>query len=101
MMDTYLEHSEHPAKDQIAAAKIKRCDINWATPAHPMDSAVFLMQHMQKFNGINVPFECGFSSRWKKKQKQILSLRKKFATRMLLSDVNLVKAKVREAALSV
>ncbi|XP_035845957.1 uncharacterized protein LOC118492207 [Helianthus annuus] len=101
MMDTYLERSEHPAKDEIAAAKIERCNIKWATPAHPMDSAVFLMQHMQKFNGINEPFECGFSSHWKKKQKQILALRKKFATRMLLSDVNLMNAKVREAALSV
>ncbi|KAJ0744670.1 putative papain-like cysteine peptidase superfamily [Helianthus annuus] len=74
MMDAYLERSEHPAKDQIAAAKIKRCDIKWVTPAHPMDSAVFLMQHMQKFNGINEPFECGFSGHWKKKQKQILAL---------------------------
>ncbi|KAJ0790440.1 hypothetical protein HanPI659440_Chr05g0215451 [Helianthus annuus] len=101
MMDAYLERSEHPAKDEIATAKIERCNIKWATPAHPMDSAVFLMQHMQKFNGINEPFECGFSSHWKKKQKQILALRKKFATRMLLSDVNLMNAKVREAALSV
>ncbi|MFS8033069.1 putative papain-like cysteine peptidase superfamily [Helianthus anomalus] len=46
MMDAYLERSEHPAKDEIAAAKIERCNIKWATPAHPMDSAVFLMQHM-------------------------------------------------------
>ncbi|MFS8015213.1 putative papain-like cysteine peptidase superfamily [Helianthus anomalus] len=77
MMDAYLELCEHPAKDEITAAKIERCNIKWATPAHPMDSAVFLMQHMQKFNGINEPFECGFSSHWKKKQKQILALRKK------------------------
>ncbi|MFS8022437.1 hypothetical protein Hanom_Chr16g01439441 [Helianthus anomalus] len=69
MVDVYLKRSEHPAKDQIAAAKIKRSDINWATPAHPMDNAVFLMQHMQKINGINEPFECGFSGHWKKKQK--------------------------------
>ncbi|MFS7928727.1 hypothetical protein Hanom_Chr04g00324151 [Helianthus anomalus] len=46
MLVAYLERSDHPSKDQFAAAKIKRRDIHWATPAHPMDSAVFLMQHM-------------------------------------------------------
>ncbi|KAM0051861.1 putative papain-like cysteine peptidase superfamily [Helianthus debilis subsp. tardiflorus] len=76
MLVAYLERSEHPSMDQLAAPKIKRCDIHWVTPAHPMDSAVFLMQHMQNFNGINEPFECGFSGHWKRKQKQILALRK-------------------------
>ncbi|XP_021979016.2 uncharacterized protein LOC110875089 [Helianthus annuus] len=101
MLDNYLEHCKHPLKDKIAPAKIKRCDIHWATSAHPMDSAVFLMHHMQNFNGVGKHFECGFSSNWKQKQKQILTLRKKFATRILLCDVNVVKAKVRDAALSV
>ncbi|XP_035843888.1 uncharacterized protein LOC118490386 [Helianthus annuus] len=101
MLDNYLEHCKHPLKDKIAPAKIKRCDIHWATSAHPMDSAVFLMHHMQNFNGISKHFECGFSSNWKQKQKQILTLRKKFATRILLCDVNVMKGKVRDAALSV
>ncbi|MFS8023810.1 putative papain-like cysteine peptidase superfamily [Helianthus anomalus] len=76
MLVTYLECSEHPSKDQLEAAKIKRCYIHWATAAHPMDSAIILMQHMQNFNGANEPFECGFSSHWKRKQNQILALRK-------------------------
>ncbi|MFS8023790.1 putative papain-like cysteine peptidase superfamily [Helianthus anomalus] len=101
MLVVYLECSEHPSKDQLAAAKIKRYDIHWATAAHPMDSAIFVMQHMRNFNGTNEPFECGFSSHWKRKQNQILALRKKFTTRILLSDVNLMKGKVRDAALSV
>ncbi|MFS7937194.1 hypothetical protein Hanom_Chr05g00424781 [Helianthus anomalus] len=99
MLVAYLERSEHPSMDQVAAAKIKMCDIYWATPAHPMDSVVFLIQHKKNFNGINAPFECGFSGHWKRKQKQIIALRKKFAKRILLSDVNIMKGKVLDAAL--
>ncbi|MEK0310728.1 hypothetical protein OC714_02545, partial [Candidatus Phytoplasma australasiaticum] len=59
---------------------------------------VFIMKHMESYQGLD-NWECGLEAQGEKLDKQIRGMRRKYITKMLLSDVNKLKTKViKEAA---
>ncbi|KAD6794592.1 hypothetical protein E3N88_05488 [Mikania micrantha] len=59
------------------------------------DCGIFVMKHMEMFMGSHCRnFDCGFKTSEKHVRTQIQTLRKKYACRILLSDINVQKQKL-------
>jgi Ulp1 family protease len=93
-----LEKWQHPHAELIGEMKIRRLEVEWTTYGNIKDCGVFTMRHMEMFKGINdADFKCGFASNHSEMKKQIDVLRKKYAARILLSDINKKKHDVVKA----
>ncbi|KAD4386009.1 hypothetical protein E3N88_26178 [Mikania micrantha] len=87
---------EKDASFKVVPVKLK---LPWATKKNVTDCGVFVMRHMEMYMGKEAKsFDCGFSKNHFKRTSQIKTLRKKYATRILLSDANNLKHVVIERA---
>jgi hypothetical protein len=91
---SYLEHVKHPKHKLVRRAKITMKKISWATQNNFTDCGVFLMRHMELYNGKTNSFECGFVSDEEKQKVQITNLRMRYATKLVLSPSNVFLDKV-------
>ncbi|KAK9067079.1 hypothetical protein SSX86_014403 [Deinandra increscens subsp. villosa] len=91
----YLKSIGHPKCQQLLSCKIDRLHIDWATSSIPNDNIIFVMRHMEKFMGRKYEFDCHFGTNGMRKKKQLKVLRQKYAAAILLSDVNLLKSKIK------
>ncbi|KAK1430090.1 hypothetical protein QVD17_12595 [Tagetes erecta] len=96
----YLELWRHKSLIGLKAQPIDRLNITWATTKNTTYSGVFVMRHMEKFNGGGLPFRAGFNSNGLRKKNQLKTLRKKIAAKILLSYGNIYKEKI-EAELGI
>ncbi|KAD5803633.1 hypothetical protein E3N88_14993 [Mikania micrantha] len=95
MFVRYLEKFQHPRADKISMQKVTRVDLQWATIGNITDCGIFAMRHMEMFMGSHCRnFDCGFKTSEKQVRSQIQTLRKKYACRILLSDINVQKQKL-------
>ncbi|KAD3337315.1 hypothetical protein E3N88_32835 [Mikania micrantha] len=95
MFVRYLEKFQHPRADKISMQKVTRVDLQWATIGNITDCGIFAMRHMEMFMGSHCRnFDCGFKTSEKQVITQIQTLRKKYACRILLSDINVQKQKL-------
>ncbi|KAL8214314.1 hypothetical protein R6Q57_003763 [Mikania cordata] len=92
MFMKYLKKFQHVKADKMSMQKVTRVDLEWATIGNIIDCGVFAMRHMEMFMGSNrKTFDCGFKTSQKQVKTQIQTLSKKYACRVLLSDINLQK----------
>lgn len=76
---------------RVQASKKK---VDWATKENFTDCGVFVMRHMEMYQGTDGQFDCGFSNKESEQRAQIVGLRMKYGARILLSDVNVLKQNV-------
>ncbi|KAL8209499.1 hypothetical protein R6Q57_006231 [Mikania cordata] len=82
LLVSYLQNWKHPK----AGRYLK---LEWGTEDNIIDCGVFLMRHMELFMGsCKKTFECGFKKDKAKQKNQTIALRNKYASRILLSNVN-------------
>ncbi|KAL8217719.1 hypothetical protein R6Q57_021092 [Mikania cordata] len=78
---------------------IQSLQLEWATTDNVTDSGIFAMRHMEMFMGSYKKFECGFKKvESQQKKKQINMLRKKYASRIVISSINVHREKVLKEA---
>jgi len=94
IMCTYLHSVCHPVANLLPNACITKLKFDWATTENFTDCGVFTMRHMEVYKWKGELFEAGFSGEEKLQQKQISNLRKLYATRIMLSDANVLKSTV-------
>ncbi|KAL8237591.1 hypothetical protein R6Q59_018672 [Mikania micrantha] len=73
---------------------IQTLQLEWATINNVTDCGIFAIKHMEMFMGSYRKFECGFKKVESQHRKQINTLRKKYASRILLSNFNVPREKV-------
>ncbi|XP_022022638.1 uncharacterized protein LOC110922724 [Helianthus annuus] len=78
------------AKKTLRKAIIKRLEMPWRTEENYIDCGIYTMRHMETYFG-EENWDCGFLSNEKFHKPQISELRKKFLTKMLLSEINTMK----------
>ncbi|KAD7477304.1 hypothetical protein E3N88_00440 [Mikania micrantha] len=102
IFEEYLEHVHHPKLSELKTQVPVKLKLPWATKKNVTDCGVFVMRHMEMYIGKGAKsFDCGFSKNHFKRTSQIKTLRKKYATRILLSDANNLKHVVIERAFDV
>ncbi|KAL8258449.1 hypothetical protein R6Q59_030490 [Mikania micrantha] len=102
IFEEYLEHVHHPKLSELKTQVPVKLKLPWATKKNVTDCGVFVMRHMEMYMGKGAKsFDCGFSKNHFKRTSQIKTLRKKYATRILLSDANNLKHVVIERAFDV
>jgi Ulp1 family protease len=95
----YLQIVGHPKWNDIDAAKIEKIKLPWATKNNDTDCGVFVMRHMEMFMGnYGRNWECGFGKDERTTKTKITTLRKRYAVRIMTSDVNIHKDKVLKEA---
>ncbi|KAL8233477.1 hypothetical protein R6Q59_019577 [Mikania micrantha] len=95
----YLHNWKHPKAEQLEALEITRLQLKWATSGNIKDCGVFTMRHMECFMGCpESEFACGFAETAAGISNQIGALRKKYAARILLSNINKMKNDVLNCA---
>ncbi|KAK9049738.1 hypothetical protein SSX86_031293 [Deinandra increscens subsp. villosa] len=97
----YLDEWNHPKAGKSKVAKVGRLVLECASRGNVKDCGIYTMRHMETFMGYSrEKFLCGLEKDVKKKRggdgtkMKINSLRKKYAARILLSDINMRKEMV-------
>ncbi|KAL8209496.1 hypothetical protein R6Q57_006228 [Mikania cordata] len=96
---SYLDDVSHPNTKHIRESKINRFEMPWRTSHNGIDCGIFLMRHMETYMGEEKKeWKCGFIPEDLKGQHQFQldDLRRKYAAKILLNDVNEVKSYVVE-----
>ncbi|PWA58620.1 ulp1 protease family, C-terminal catalytic domain-containing protein [Artemisia annua] len=88
----YLDQVKNQKVERIRNAKPTRMQMKWRTKNNHVDCGVFLMLHMETYHGL-MNWECGLFSESDKQKRQLNLLRAKYATKILLSELNLIKNK--------
>ncbi|GJR11911.1 hypothetical protein Tco_0794563 [Tanacetum coccineum] len=100
----YLNFMEEK-KDSISPAilffptfeVIVRGNFTWQTDRREKDCRIFLMRHMECYMGGDIgKWKCDLDVEGKKHNTQLGHLRNKYAAKLLLSDCNIYKDKIRE-----
>ncbi|KAD7479091.1 hypothetical protein R6Q59_006445 [Mikania micrantha] len=97
-MMLYLRQWKNPKVERLLMESIQPVQLEWATTDNVTDCGIFTMRHMEMFMGSYKKFECGFKKVESQQKKQINTLRKKYASRILLSSINVHREKVLKEA---
>ncbi|GJY98584.1 ion channel DMI1 isoform X1 [Tanacetum coccineum] len=93
----YLYAINHAKAAKIIQSQIVRGNFSWQTNRRAKDCGIFLMRHMECYMGSdNGKWKCGLDVEGKKQNTQLGRLRNKYAAKLLLSDCNIYKGKIRE-----
>ncbi|KAL8252132.1 hypothetical protein R6Q59_035825 [Mikania micrantha] len=85
----YLCKWKHPMTKELKKATIVRLGLKWATIGNITDCGVFAMRHMEMVrSNCHTSFNCRFSTSQEEQRKQIEALRKKYESRIILSNIN-------------
>jgi Ulp1 family protease len=89
----YLSETGHTKTDMINDTKIERLEMDWRTKNNHTDCGLFTMRHMEVYMGEEgKDWKAGFVKEEDKEQnEQIKDLRKKYAAKILLHDLNEAK----------
>ncbi|XP_022014209.2 uncharacterized protein LOC110913694 [Helianthus annuus] len=91
----YLNSFKHKNAKEIYKVEPKKADFKWSTEKNHTDSGVFLMCHMDTYMGENIKeYHCGIFAKCSGQVNQLKVLRRKYATRILLSELNLKKEEI-------
>ncbi|PWA87360.1 hypothetical protein CTI12_AA128140 [Artemisia annua] len=93
VFEDYLLHKNHPNYEKMTAAPKKVLQLGCRTTNNFVDCGVFTMRHMETYKGDGACADlCRLSMEGKKQRKELRELRIKYATKILLSELNLVKS---------
>lgn len=91
MFVRYLEDQENPYPGAVTLKnQIPRVlKMNWQTKENSVDCGIFVMRHMETYSGNGMQgFNTEFKQKGREQDHQLIELRKRYVTKMLLSDLN-------------
>ncbi|KAJ0584430.1 hypothetical protein HanHA300_Chr00c0194g0727401 [Helianthus annuus] len=92
----YMRSVRHINAELVEAQTPIRLNLQWYTTA--IDSGVYVMRHMETYMGTRRnKWDCGFATQKSKLNKQLLMAKKKYAAKIILSDINLHRARIVDA----
>ncbi|KAD7478438.1 hypothetical protein R6Q59_007797 [Mikania micrantha] len=95
----HLKKVDHPKLKELEGLSVEQLKISWATMKNFVDCEIFVMRHMEMFNANYArSWDCGFPKDERAKKMKCGLLRKKYACKMLPSDVNIYKDRVIKEA---
>ncbi|GKC43141.1 hypothetical protein Tco_1060863 [Tanacetum coccineum] len=95
----HLKLYGHKRHARIAKLNAKIAKLKWKTKANFQDCAIFSMLHMEYFNGGSAAtWDCGLVAKSKLQRDMLRRLRFKFATKILLHEVNVHAEKMFDLA---
>ncbi|PWA50410.1 hypothetical protein CTI12_AA472920 [Artemisia annua] len=83
----YLKDNGYPHYQELDEYKVANLKMSWQTSNNYIDCGIFAMRHMETYSG-KKDFDAGFIPEGKEQKKQIEDLRKKYMTKILLSEFN-------------
>nr|GFA68188.1 ulp1 protease family, C-terminal catalytic domain-containing protein [Tanacetum cinerariifolium] len=83
----YLTEINHRKVGSVGRIKHVRLEFTWQTTYNCVDYGVFLMRHMEIYKGMH-KLENGLAQEGLVQQEQLNDLRRKYATKILLADIN-------------
>lgn len=96
LFNLYIESLMHPKSRKMIRAGPVKFVMEWMTKKNYTDCGVFLMRHMETYKGedvdgwnVDIEPESEYSD---DQQIQLDDLRKKYVTKILTSDMNLLKS---------
>lgn len=89
----YLKEVGQQKAELIKTSVPRRKIMIWRTSEHHFGYGVLMMRHMKTYRG-QVYWECGLQEEGNEQNNQIELLRRKYATKILLSDLNLLRGEV-------
>ena len=73
--------------------------LKWATTENVIDCGIFLMMHMEHYGGESAKnWTLEFPKEGKEQEMEIIKLRVKYATKMLMHELNIHKEKMSDEA---
>nr|GEY52793.1 hypothetical protein [Tanacetum cinerariifolium] len=97
--DLYLESVNHPNATRMSKAKTKILNMVWQTRTNYLDARIFLMRHMECFDGRKKGFNTGFQVERKQQIRLLNGLRRKYLVKMLMTSINEKEDQVEEEAM--
>ncbi|KAK9068981.1 hypothetical protein SSX86_013097 [Deinandra increscens subsp. villosa] len=91
----YLKEKKHPIASKIKGSEIKCLQMPWMDTDNFVDSGVYVMRHMETFEGTEVRYwKCLLSNEGMTRQMELNDLRRKYVAKMVLHDINTEKMRV-------
>ncbi|KAI3496960.1 hypothetical protein L1887_39338 [Cichorium endivia] len=94
----YVDELNHKKANHIKRAKPMSGCMKWMTKYNNIDCGVFLMRHMETYKGEDLDkWDIGFEPEYKDnddQQNQLDEMRKKYVTKILTWDLNVVKPSI-------
>ncbi|KAK9078945.1 hypothetical protein SSX86_003004 [Deinandra increscens subsp. villosa] len=91
----YLKEKKHPSASKIKGSEIKCLQMPWMDTDNFVDSGVYVMRHMEMFEGTEVRYwKCLLSNEELPRQMELNDLRRKYVAKMVLHDINTEKMRV-------
>ncbi|KAL4560576.1 hypothetical protein LXL04_032729 [Taraxacum kok-saghyz] len=88
----YLTTRKHPKAQKFKTVTPYRFFMSWMTKKNKVDCGVFLMRHMETYKGEKMEkWDASLEMECESLQEQLNELRWKYVTKILLSDMNLLK----------
>ncbi|KAL6569822.1 hypothetical protein OROMI_014336 [Orobanche minor] len=95
LVSQYLLEVAHPKAEEINKKKVQKFKIKWWSK-DDVDSGIYLMRHMETFKGEGQnSWDCQLDNN----KALITKLRAKYVTKLLLNDLNIHAAEIKEQAL--
>ena len=95
MFIEYLSNMKHPNASTMSRVWPRRLEMAWRTTNNNKDCGVFVMRHMETYDGTSLAsWNTGFKPEGDGQDAQLDDLRKKYATRLLIWKNNILKEKV-------
>ena len=88
----YLHFVVHDMREKLHDDKTSFLKMDWQTKENVNDCGIFVMRHMETFKGRPITkWQCGIVKESREQSKQLNNLRRKYAAKILLSDMNVKK----------
>ncbi|KAD6795553.1 hypothetical protein E3N88_06449 [Mikania micrantha] len=95
----HLKKVNHPKVKELEWQSVEKLKLSWATTKNFVDCGIFVMRHKEMFNANYArSWDCGFPKDERAKKMKCGLLRKKYACKMLTSDVNIYKDRIIKEA---
>lgn len=89
LFSKHLERYNHPKASDVKDKKTTIMKLKWGTKKNEVDCGVFLMMHMENYNGEPASkWNLGFPTEEEGQTMDLIKMRVKFATKMLMHEVN-------------
>ncbi|KAL4575958.1 hypothetical protein LXL04_012045 [Taraxacum kok-saghyz] len=86
----FLAKKKHPSAEVISKKQVKCEKMKWQTVYNDIDCGIFAMRHLECYTGgVISKFDCGLVKESEQQSSQLIKLRKKYATKILMSDLNI------------
>ncbi|PWA88475.1 ulp1 protease family, C-terminal catalytic domain-containing protein [Artemisia annua] len=99
LFSKHLERYKHPKASDVRDKKTTIMKLKWGTKNNEVDCGVFLMMHMENYNGETATkWNLGFPTEEENQTMELIKMRVKYATKMLMHEVNKNRAMMSEKA---